>query len=118
MSAHPIACPCCRQTVRVPNVDLVIDVFGLTPMEGSVLRAIWRGNGQAVMPSRIFDLMYQGDPDGGPGQQLMYKAFKVALCRLRSKLKASGISVENLGYRQGYRLILDAGEVQPSRRRA
>jgi hypothetical protein len=36
----------------------------------------------------------------------MYLAFKVALCHLREKLAGSGIGIENVGYRQGYRLVL------------
>ncbi len=60
------------------------------------------------MPERVFDVMYEDDPDGGPGQAKMYRAFKVALCHLRKKLKGSGIGIENVGYRAGYRLIMDS----------
>jgi hypothetical protein len=50
--------------------------------------------------------MYVDDPDGGPTPTKMYLAFKVALCHLREKLAGSGIGIENVGYRQGYRLVL------------
>lgn len=99
-----IQCPCCSQSVHVPTVDIVIDVYGVTPMEAAILRAVWRGKGHPVMAERIFDAMYADDPDGGPSPTRMYSDFKVMLCRLRKKLKGSGILIESVGYRQGYRL--------------
>lgn len=102
----PIDCPCCKQPVHVPSLDIVIDHYRIRPFEARILSAIWRGNGMPVMPERIFDAMYADDPDGGPTPTRMYAAFKVALCRLRARLDGSGISIENVGYRQGYRLVL------------
>lgn len=101
-----IPCPCCGQSVHVPSVDIVIDYYSITPLEARILRAIWKGRGLPVMTERIFDAMYEDDPDGGPSPARMYSAFKVALCRMRSRLEGSGISIENVGYRQGYRLII------------
>lgn len=101
-----IACPCCKQKVDKPSLDIVINHYELSPVEARVLSAVWRGKGMPVMAERIFDVMYEDDPDGGPTPSRMYSAFKVALCHLRKKLKGSGISIENTGYRRGYRLIL------------
>lgn len=103
---HPISCPCCSQPVRVPTLEIVIDHYGLTPMEARVLGAIWRGKGHPVMSERVFDAMYEDDPDGGPSPGKMYAAMKVALCRIRGKLSGSGIGVLNQGYRRGYRLTI------------
>lgn len=100
------ACPCCKQPVVIPSLDDVIEAHGLDGFEASVLRAVWRGNGHAVQTERIFDAMYVDDPDGGPSPTRMYAAFKVALCHLRARLKESGVSIENVGYRRGYRLAL------------
>ena len=104
--AHPIPCPCCSQAVSVPTLEIVIDRFGLTPLEGRILTAIWKGRGMPVMTNRIFDSMYADDPDGGPENTKMYSALKVALCHAREKLAGSGIGIENVGYRLGYRLII------------
>ena len=102
----PINCPCCNQFVPVPAMDIVIDRYGLTAMEGRILGAVWRGRGFPVSTERIFDGMYVDDPDGGPSPGKMYAAFKVALHRMRGRLNGSGFSIENAGYRRGYRLVL------------
>lgn len=107
MKLDPIQCPCCRQRVHVPDVEIIIDHYGVTAGEANVLRAVWRGKGLPVQAERIFDVMYADDPDGGPSPSRMYSAFKVALCHLRKKLKGSGVSIENAGYRRGYRLIME-----------
>ncbi|WP_245492231.1 hypothetical protein [Mesorhizobium sp. M4A.F.Ca.ET.020.02.1.1] len=102
----PINCPCCKQAVAVPTLDIVVDRYKVTPLEARILGAVWKGKGMPVMTERIFDAMYADDPDGGPSPTRMYAAFKVALCHLRARLAGSGITVENVGYRQGYRLIM------------
>jgi hypothetical protein len=101
-----IPCPCCSQAVEVPSLNVVIDHFKVTPLEARILGAVWKGKGHPVQTERIFDAMYADDPDGGPTPTKMYLAFKVALCHLRKKLNGSGIGVESVGYRQGYRLVL------------
>lgn len=104
----PIACPCCSQRVETPVMAIVVDHYGITPLQARILGAVWRGKGHPVQTERIFDAMYEDDPDGGPTPTKMYAAFKVALCHLRKKLEGSGVGVESVGYRQGYRLVLGA----------
>lgn len=104
--ARPIQCPCCNQEVAAPTLELIIDHYKLTPKQSAILRAVWRGRGFPVTTDRIFDIMYEDDPDGGPGTQRMYSAFKTALSRLRDRLEGSGVNIETVGYRQGYRLKL------------
>lgn len=101
-----ITCPCCSQRVEAPSLDVIVDHYGLTPLQARILGATWRGKGMPVQTERIFDAMYADDPDGGPSYTLMYKSFKVALCRLRMRLKGSGVSIKNVGYGRGYRLVL------------
>lgn len=101
-----ISCPCCAQRVETPTLDIVIDHYGVTPTEAQILSAVWKGKGMPVSTERIFDAMYVDDPDGGPSPTAMYRAFKVALCHLRKRLEGSGVTVENVGYRMGYRLVL------------
>lgn len=101
-----IPCPCCAQPVEVPALNVVIDHFKLTPMEARILGAVWKGKGHPVQTERIFDAMYVDDPDGGPTPAKMYLAFKVPLNHMRQKLAGSGIGIENVGYRQGWRLVL------------
>lgn len=105
-SIHEIACPCCKQPVRVPSLEIVVDHYGITPLEARILGAVWRGKGMPVMTERIFDAMYSDDANGGPSPPRMYQAFKVALCHMRAKLKGSGVGIANSGYRRGYRLVL------------
>lgn len=101
-----IDCPCCRRPVGVPTLEIIIDHYKVPPVQERILRAVWRGEGRPVQTERIFDEMYRDDPDGGPSQSKMYASFKEGLCHLRSRLKGSGVGVENVGYRQGYRLVL------------
>lgn len=97
----------CSQPVDVPTLDVVIRKYELPPLQAKILRAIWNGNGHPVLPGKVFDLMYEDDIDGGPSDAEMYRAFKVALCRLRSRIEGSGVSIESVGYRAGYRLVLE-----------
>lgn len=113
MNAHslvhqyrPIDCPCCKQPVSVPTLEIVVDRYKVTPLEARILSAVWKGRGLPVQTERIFDAMYSDDPDGGPSPTRMYSAFKVALCHLRDRLDGSGITIKNVGYRQGYRLVI------------
>ncbi|MGH0221959.1 helix-turn-helix domain-containing protein [Sinorhizobium meliloti] len=101
-----IACPCCAQRVETPTLDIVIDHYDIPPQQACILAAVWKGKGMPVPTERIFDSMYADDPDGGPSPAAMYRDFKVALCRLRKRLEGSGVTVETVGYREGYRLAL------------
>lgn len=103
----PIACPCCSQKVMVPTLNIVIDRYDVTPLQARILGAVWKGKGHPVQTERIFDAMYEDDPDGGPTPTKMYAALKVALCHLRKKLDGSGVGIENVGYRAGWRLVLN-----------
>ena len=99
-------CHCCGHRVASPTPDIIAELAGLPPIQEAVLRAVWAGKGRAVQPEAIFTEMYADDPDGGPGASKMYAAFKVALCHLRERLRGTGVSIANVGYRQGYKLVL------------
>lgn len=114
MSGHP--CPCCGEPVRVPTVDVVVDIYKLPLTEAAILRAIWQGRGHPVMTDQAFDAMYADDPDGGPSPNRMYKDFKAGLASLRAALQGSGISIESAGYRQGYRLSITPTPKAPNHR--
>ncbi len=101
-----ISCPCCQQRVTAPTLEVIVSNYGLAPLEAKVLSAIWAAKGLPVSTEKVFTEMYSDDPDGGPSSSKMYSAFKVALSRLRSKIRGSGVNVENVGYGQGYRLVL------------
>jgi len=102
-----VHCPCCGGGVQVMSADLAVQVYGIPDQQARILRAVWSGKGAPAQMERVFAEMYSDDPDGGPTQDKMYKAFKVAFSHLRDKLKDSGIAIETVGYRQGYRLILE-----------
>lgn len=101
-----IPCPCCKQAVRFPTLDIVIDHYGIQPLQARILRAVWRGKGQTVETARIFDAMYIDNSGHRPNPDYMYLAFKVALFRLREKLAGSGIAIVNGGYGRGYKLVM------------
>lgn len=102
----PVECPCCGNPVHTPTLEIIIDRYGIKPIEARILSAVWRGKGHPVQTERIFDAMYADDPDGGPSQPRMYANFKVALCHLRKRLEGSGVGIENIAPRAGYRLVL------------
>ncbi|MDK2769940.1 MAG: hypothetical protein KYX69_19755 [Sphingomonas sp.] len=103
---QPIACPCCNAMVSTPTLEIVVDHYRVPPTEQAILRTVWKAKGRPVPTERIFDAMYADDPDGGPAPGRMYAAFKACLHNLRCRLAGSGVSIENTGYRQGYRLVL------------
>lgn len=105
-----VQCPCCRQHVDTPTLDVIVLHYGLTDFEARILRAVWRGNGHAVMSNAIFDEMYADDEDGGPDPATMSATLKVCLSHMRDKLKGSGVSIETVGYRRGYRLLMKENE--------
>lgn len=104
----PVAttCPCCSQSVPVQSAYIVAVGCGLKPMEYRILDAIWHGNGMPVSTEKIFDRMYDDDPDGGPPPARMYATLKESMVGLRKKLVGSGVGIETVGYRAGWRLIL------------
>lgn len=106
MEPVSIPCPCCGQVVGTPSLEIVVQTYGISAFEARILGAVWRGKGRPVQTERIFDAMYADDPDGGPSHTKMYQAFKFGLHRLRDRLTGSGVLIENVGYRRGYRLLL------------
>lgn len=96
-----IPCPCCRKPVQAPTLDIVIEHCKLQPMQARILGAIWKGKGHPVQTEAILAAM-----DRGIDVKLhTYDDMKPTLCRLRARLKPVGITIENVGYAQGYRLV-------------
>ena len=109
--ASPISCPCCNQSVVAPSADIIIDNCNLSQMQAAIFIAVWSGRGHPVPTKRIFDRMYQDDPDGGPCESTMYSRFKVSLHRLRAKLATSGVTVEYDQISRGYRIKIGGENV-------
>ena len=101
-------CPCCHAPVVVPSLDEVIADRGISRVGEYILRAVWAGRGHPVQTERIFDAMYVDDPNGGPSPTRMYAAFRLALTDLGERLQGSGVAVEPVGFREGWRLTLTA----------
>jgi hypothetical protein len=99
--SDPIPCPCCRQPVLAPTVEIVIDHLRIPPHQARILGAIWNGKGRPVQTAMILAAM-----DQGTDRQPRYEDFKTALHHLRKRLKAVGIEIPNMGYAQGYYLKL------------
>lgn len=99
-------CPCCDQPVDVPTVAMIVDEWGLSPLQARILEAVWKGKGHPVSTEAIFASMYRDDADGGPTEGEMYLSFKVALHYLRVLLVGSGVGIKTVGYRRGYKLVI------------
>lgn len=94
--------------MTVPTLaDLIAD-REISGHAAAVLEAVWRGKGMPVMSGIIFDAMYADDPDGGPSPTIMYRALRKACDGLSAQLKGCGVSVAEVGYRQGFRLVLNS----------
>lgn len=108
-SPHECAhsCPMCNQSVAVPTFDMIVQSLNLPPLHRRILRAVWSGKGHPVLPVKIFGVMYEDDPNGGPSEDAMYRSFKVGLCRLRERLEGSGVGIENVAYGRGYKLVFE-----------
>ena len=102
-----VVCPCCGAQVDAPSLEMLVDVKKISKDQEAVLSAIWRGKGMAVSTQRIFDAMYADDPDGGPSDVRMYSALKQRLFKLREKLEGTGVKIEAVGYRRGYRIVME-----------
>lgn len=102
-----VTCPCCGAAVDAPSMEMLVDVCSISADQEVVLSAIWRGKGMAVPTSRIFDAMYADDPDGGPSALKMYNALKLRLHKLRQKLEGTGVRIEAVGSRRGYRIVME-----------
>lgn len=101
----PVPCPCCKRAVDVPDLEVIIQHYKLTPRQAAILRTVWEGKGQPVPTERIFTAMYAHDRNGGPRYEAMYKSLKEGMCRLRVALEGSGVGIETAGYRAGYRIV-------------
>ncbi|MFK0335384.1 helix-turn-helix domain-containing protein [Rhizobium sp. NPDC090275] len=102
-ASFSLSCPCCAQSVGSPSFEIVADHIGATPLESNILLAVWNGKGHPVDVERIYSGMYNGmiEPFSDDPKDL-YRAFKVAVCHLRKKLKLIGWGIRSAGYRQGY----------------
>lgn len=108
-----LRCPCCSGgATDLAALDTMIwDLIqwrGLSENAESVLRAVWCGAGRPVTAERIFDRIYDHDPDGGPTQTRMYLDLRDAIAELVVKLDGTGLSVIRHD-RLGYRLTIVAG---------
>src|SRR5690606_31512087 len=106
----PMACPCCAQPVPVASAYIVAHNCNLKPMEARILEAVWDGGGQPVHTEKSFDRMYEDDPEGGPPPARMYSTLKESMVGLRKKLAGSGVGIETVGYRAGWKLVLGGTE--------
>lgn len=100
-------CPCCGSRTSSLGLDMIIDVFGIPAQRAKILEAVWKGKGHPVPTQRIFDAMYMDDPNGGPSSEKMYSYFKSGLSILRKELRGSGVTIETVEGRRGYRLKIE-----------
>lgn len=102
-----VPCPCCAREMGKPDLEAIIDWYDIPPQEEAILRTVWKGRGMPVPNERIIAAIYADDPEGGPAPVAAYTALKVAMSHLRKRLELSGVKIENAGYRQGYRLVIE-----------
>ena len=58
-----------------------------------------------MLTERMIERIYLNQVGEKPSRVAMYSAFKGGLCQLRARLKESGISIDNCGYRLGYGIV-------------
>lgn len=108
-----IACPCCsghRPALRDLDV-LIIDLIedrGLSENAQAVIEAVYLAGGRPAQTERIFDRMYEFDPDGGPSPARAYADLRAALAELALALYGTGLAVTH-DRRTGCRLMMDVG---------
>ncbi len=102
----PLHCPCCGGDVFKPSLEIVIDVLGLPPQQAAILTAVWGARGYPCPTARIMDAIWADDPDGGPPHERARLYFKTQLSLLRKRLDGSGVGVETVDFRRGYRLVM------------
>ncbi len=96
-----VCCPMCQAPVDVPGLDALISDRGITGHAAAILRAVWSGRGAGVKTERVFDAMYEDDPDGGPHLSKMYKSLWVGLSELECFLSGSGVEISYSGRIEG-----------------
>lgn len=105
MSLPNLVCPCCGKPVRgLVSADLLELALDLSRVQAAILGAVMAGRGNPVPTEAILRAIY-GDRDDPPDPDRMYATFKERLCLLRPKLARVGLAVENVGRREGYRLV-------------
>lgn len=71
-------------------------------------RSILRGS-RPVTADRIFDRMFDHDPDGGPSFTLAHQLLCEALTELAITLEGTGVNIKNVARCDGWALRLIAG---------
>lgn len=105
-------CPLCKSPVDVPRLDELLASRGITGHAAAILRAVWSARGNRIKASRIFDVMYEDDPDGGPcGSSTMYRDLWVGLDHLTTLLTGTGVGISYSGQSAGglFKLTLQGG---------
>jgi hypothetical protein len=101
VKATPIPRPCCKRPVQAPTLEIVVDHCKLPPLQARILGAIWRGKGHPVQKEMILAAMDRC----GNVKSHTYDDMKIALHHLRKRLKSAGITIPNVGYARGYRIV-------------
>jgi hypothetical protein len=90
--------------VQLPSLEIVVDHLRVPPLQTRILGAIWKGKGHPVQTEMILAAMDRGI-DVRPAHT--YDEMKIALHHLRKRLMSTGITIESVGYRRGYRLVVN-----------
>ncbi|CAB4327532.1 helix-turn-helix domain-containing protein [Brucella sp. RRSP16] len=102
-----ISCPCCGNAQPLLNADLITEVLALPKMEARILAALWAGDGQPVATETMYRAMRPDADQRADEPTKQYNAFKVCLFKLRRALEGTQVRIENVGYAQGYRLVIN-----------
>jgi hypothetical protein len=107
-----MTCPICGGAARVPPLDALalrlIDGRGLSENAEAFLRLFWQG--EIVKSSALLAVLYDDAPDDEPSANRLYQEAWAALADLRAALAAegSGVTVVEVGWRQGWRIRFPA----------
>lgn len=105
-------CPLCSAPIAAPPLDdlilKLIDGHGLSEEAEGFLRLLWQG--EIVQTSALLASLYADAPDDEPSIARLYREGRDALSELQTALAAegSGITIREVGWRQGWRLDFSA----------
>ncbi|WP_375598330.1 helix-turn-helix domain-containing protein [Devosia sp. Naph2] len=105
---RPVKCRCCGRQIASPTLEQVMSVYGLQPRERQIIRIIDSAIGRVASNEWLLELMFADDPvPKNPDRK--YSALKVAISNARKKLRGSGVTIEAIGYGQGFTLVDEVG---------
>jgi hypothetical protein len=89
-------CKCCGQTL--PSSPILPDLV-TGGKQRELIDAVWRAGRYGIKTEQLFQVLYQDDPEGGPGTG--HRALHALICYTNRKLRPQGFIIYGDGQRSG-----------------